>query len=107
MDLSVSFYIALGVILALGFELFLRRSKAWALPAATVYATVFAWYFVDFLDYRERYQVVPDLFISRGFWQIALFLICFRLLAPTFSRYLTRTAADKTRVSSVSLSADR
>jgi oligosaccharide repeat unit polymerase len=99
MDFPVSFYIALTLLLVFGVELFLRRCEAWALPVATVYATVFGWYFVDFLGYRERYEVMPDLFIAQGFWQIAIFLVCFRILAPSISRRMTRGVLEKTAVS--------
>src|SRR6266571_9474026 len=99
MDFPLGFFIALTLILLFGVELFLRRREAWALPMAAVYATVFVWYFVDFLGYRERYELIPDLFIAHGFWQIAVFLVCFRILAPSISRRMTRGVLEKTAVS--------
>jgi oligosaccharide repeat unit polymerase len=96
MDFPISFYIALVLLVAFGVELFFRRHEIWALPVAMVYATVFGWYFVDFLAYRERYQLMPDLFIANGFWQIAVFLVCFRILAPVISRRMTRGVFEKT-----------
>jgi hypothetical protein len=99
MHFPISFYIALATILALGFELFLRRREPWALPVAAIYATVFGWYFVDFLGYRERYEFMPDILVERAFWHITLFLLCFRLLAPTISRRLVRGVLGKTAAS--------
>jgi len=40
MGFPMSFYLALGLLLVLSFELFLRRRKVWALPTATVCVTV-------------------------------------------------------------------
>lgn len=99
MDFPISFYITLALLLAFGVELFLRRREDWALPVAMVYATVFVWYFGDFLGFRERYEAMPDLFVAHGFWQIAIFLVCFRILAPTISRRLTRGVFEKNAVS--------
>jgi len=99
MGFPISFYIALALLLAFGVDLFLRRREDWALPVGMVYATVFGWHFVDFLAYRERYEAMPDLFIAYGFWQIAIFLVCFRILAPVISRRMTRGVFEKTAAS--------
>src|SRR5437667_6402600 len=95
MGFPISFYIALALLLAFGVDLFLRRREDWALPVGMVYATVFGWHFVDFLAYRERYEAMPDLFIAYGFWQIAIFLVCFRILAPVISRRMSLGVFEK------------
>jgi hypothetical protein len=93
MDFPIAFILAVALITGLGVELFFRRRAAWAIPTAIIYATVFAWYFVDYLGYPERYEGMPGLFVASSFWQVAVFLVSFRLLVPKIARRFCRNVS--------------
>src|SRR4051812_49272948 len=55
-----------------------------------VYATVFAWYFVDPFINPESYDYLPSSLLSESYAQVLLFLIGFRVFTPVATRWILR-----------------
>ena len=55
-----------------------------------VYATVFAWYFVDPFINPESYGYLPSSLLSESYGQVLLFLIGFRVFTPVSIRWILR-----------------
>jgi len=67
-----------------------------------VYATIFAWYFVDPFINPESYDYLPSSLLSESYGQILLFLIGFRVFTPVAIRWIVRrrgTGTFDTRLS--------
>jgi hypothetical protein len=81
------FWFHLIILAVLVVEGFRRWNLPWAKPALVVYGTILFWYTGDFLlsDPLEYDAFSPDV-VSMAFYQICLFLVCFRLMLVTLAR---------------------
>lgn len=80
------FPVAIGLAALLA-ETWIKRRRSWALPAAIVYVTVLAWYFVDLFITPEDYDFLPDSLLNISYAQVAAFLVIYRLVLPRFTRW--------------------
>ena len=86
---TLNFFIASALLTVLLAETWIkRRTIEWALQAALIYVTTFAWYFVDPFIHPESYDFIPDRFISLSYLQVIIFLVGFRILVPKFVKYI-------------------
>lgn len=89
--------VAGAVLIGLLVETAFKHREAWALPAAFVYITVFAWYFVDLYITPENYAFLPDNLLNISYSQVILFLVAYRLLVPRISASLAKNAEKPAR----------
>ena len=85
---SVAFYIAFGLLLAVGAYAWSIRDTGVGIPMGVVLCTVGVWYFGDALynDY-ERYALsIGPQYLDAAWWQVALFVVAFGVLAPIVHR---------------------
>ena len=81
------YLLALSLLVGLIVEALVKYKRfAWSLPALIIYATTFAWYFVEFIYTPESLSQFSTEIIENSYYQIVLFLISFRLLIPYFTR---------------------
>jgi hypothetical protein len=82
-----SFWLHAMILVTLIIEGVRRWHAPWSKPALAVYGTVIFWYSGDYLlSSRLDYQRFEDDVVSMAFFQVSLFLVCFRLLLALFSR---------------------
>jgi hypothetical protein len=88
---ELTFYLAVIVLVALTAESCIRLLKrdSFGITVA-VYITVFAWYFVGPLINPELYDYMPPSSLGQSYGQVVLFLIGFRVFAPSAIRWIVR-----------------
>src|SRR5436305_14229576 len=64
--------------------------------AIAVYATGFAWYFVDPFINPESYGYLPSSLLKESYEQVLLFLIGFRVFTPVSTRWILRRRSSGT-----------
>ena len=95
MPLTITFCVAVGLLVWLLTEAWVkRRQYQWALPAALIYVTTIAWYFVDPFIHPDAYDFIPEFLINLGYLQVIIFLLGFRLLVPRVTRYICSGSAQ-------------
>lgn len=97
LNMPVSFWATVAVMTTGVFFAFDRVQRGIGLPMLAVFATVTVWYLVDlFYNGYEYYtQTFASDILSNAWWQVALFLTMFLLLAPELhkicnAKYLNR-----------------
>ncbi len=86
---ELTFYLAAIALVVLTVESCLRLLNRDSLGiTVVVYIAVFAWYFVDPFLNPEQYDYFPSL--GESYAQVLLFLIGFRVFAPTAVRWILR-----------------
>jgi hypothetical protein len=78
-------------------ETWFKRKLPWSLPAAMLYLTIGAWYFVDLFISPENYDKLPEELLNLSYAQVAFFLLSYRLLVPFFTTKLTINAVAAIR----------
>jgi oligosaccharide repeat unit polymerase len=73
-------------------ETWIKRRQPWALPAAFLYVTIFAWYFADLTITPESYSALPSSLLNISYCQVAEFLVVYRLATPWLTRKCVRNA---------------
>jgi hypothetical protein len=105
--LPLAYNLAVMVLLGLSFEAFLKRNRAWAIPALLIYATTGMWYFLEVLLYPQNYAEFPPELIEDGYLQVMIFLVAFRCLVPAIAhRFIPRQVASIRTLGSSLLNAD-
>jgi oligosaccharide repeat unit polymerase len=88
---ELTFYLAAVVLVVLTAESCIRLLKRDSFGITVgVYATVFAWYFVDSFINPEEYDYLPSSSLGQSYGQVVLFLIGFRVFAPVATRWIVR-----------------
>jgi oligosaccharide repeat unit polymerase len=86
---ELTFYLAAAVLLVLTVESCVKLLKRDSFGIAVViYLTVFAWYFVDPFLNPEEYDYLPSFLLGQSYGQVLLFLIGFRFVVPTATRWI-------------------
>src|SRR5437762_504071 len=88
---ELTFWLAAVVLVVLTAEscVKLLNGNSFGITIA-VYATVFAWYFVDPFINPESYGYLPSSLLSESYGQVLLFLIGFRVFTPVAMRWILR-----------------
>ena len=88
---ELTFYLAAVVLVVLTAESCIRLLKrdSFGITVA-VYVTVFAWYFVGPFINPELYDYMPPSSLGQSYGQVVLFLIGFRVFAPSAIRWIVR-----------------
>lgn len=82
-----SFWLHALLLIVLIAEGIRKWNAPWAKPALVVYGTVIFWYTGDFLlSSPVDYQQFAEEVVKMAFFQVCLFLLCFRVLLVWFSR---------------------
>ncbi|MDH4411085.1 MAG: hypothetical protein QE273_15830 [Verrucomicrobiales bacterium] len=82
-----SFWLHLLLLTVLIVEGTRKWHAPWAKPALVIYGTVIFWYTGDFLlSTPVDYQRFSDEVVRMAFFQVCLFLVCFRVMLVWFSR---------------------
>jgi oligosaccharide repeat unit polymerase len=88
---ELTFYLAAVVLLALTVESCIKLLNRNSFGIAIgVYATVFAWYFVDPFLHPEQYDYLPSYLLGLSYGQVILFLIGFRAFLPVAVRWIVQ-----------------
>jgi hypothetical protein len=86
---ELTFYLAAAALLILIAESCVKLLKRDSFGiTVVVYATVFAWYFVDPFLNPEEYDSLPPFLLGLSYGQVLLFLIGFRVVAPAAARWI-------------------
>ena len=86
---ELTFYLAAAALLILTVESGVKLLKRDSVGiTVAVYATVFAWYFVDPFLNPEEYDCLPPFLLGQSYGQVLLFLIGFRVAVPTATRWI-------------------
>jgi hypothetical protein len=86
---ELTFYLAAAALLVLTVESCIKLMKRNTFGIAIgVYATVFAWYFVDPFLHPEQYDYLPSYLLGLSYGQVILFLIGFRAFLPVVVRWI-------------------
>jgi oligosaccharide repeat unit polymerase len=86
---ELTFYLAALVLVVLTAESCFRLLKRDSFGITVgVYVTIFAWYFVDPMINPEEYNYLPSSSLGLGYGQVLLFLIGFRVVVPTVTRWI-------------------
>ena len=86
---ELTFYLAAAALLVLTVESCIKLMKRNTFGIAIgVYATVFAWYFVDPFLHPEQYDYLPSYLLGLSYSQVILFLIGFRAFLPVAIRWI-------------------
>jgi hypothetical protein len=86
---ELTFYLAAAALLILTVESCVKLLKRDSVGiAVAVYATVFAWYFVDPFLNPEEYDYLPPFLLGQSYGQVLLFLIGFRVALPVATRWI-------------------
>jgi hypothetical protein len=82
-----SFWLHALLLIVLIAEAIRKWNAPWAKPALVVYGTVIFWYTGDFLlSSPVDYQQFAEEVVKMAFFQVCLFLLCFRVMLVWFSR---------------------
>ena len=86
---ELTFYLAAAALLILTVESGVKLLKRDSVGiTVAVYATVFAWYFVDPFLNPEEYGYLPPFLLGQSYGQVLLFLIGFRVVMPAAARWV-------------------
>jgi len=96
LETPASYYAALATLIYLFLEAFLvRQKKPWAIPAMVSYLTIGLWYFTEVWYTPERLLIFSASTLELAYYQVAIFLISFRVAISLIVPYFKKRAISK------------
>lgn len=107
-NLPLAYNAAVMLLLGLSFEAFLKRNRAWSIPALLIYATTGIWYLLEVILYPQNYAEFPPELMEDGFLQVIIFLVAFRCFVPAIAnRFIPRQISSIRSIGGSLLNADK